>query len=67
MFLCILDLDLDFDLDLHFYNFHLPQKVIAKSLVKMQSNTKNQVTPPVAEILCVKNGRTFVVCGFFIK
>ena len=35
MFFCILDLDLDFDLDLHFYNFHLPQKVVAKSLVKI--------------------------------
>ena len=24
-------------------------------------------TPPIAEILCVKNGRAIVVCGFLIK
>ena len=24
-------------------------------------------TPPVAEILCVKNGRAIVVCGFLMK
>ena len=26
-----------------------------------------QGTPPIAEILCVKNGRAIVVCGFFIR
>ena len=24
-------------------------------------------TPPIAEILCVKNGRVIVVCGFLMK
>ena len=24
-------------------------------------------TPPIAEILCVKNGRAIVVCGFLMK
>ena len=24
-------------------------------------------TPPIAEILCVKNGREIVVCGFLMK
>ena len=24
-------------------------------------------TPPIAEILCVQNGRAIVVCGFLIK
>ena len=26
-----------------------------------------RVTPPIPEILCVKNVRTIVVCGFLIK
>ena len=25
------------------------------------------ITPPIAEILCVKNGRAIVVCGFLVK
>ena len=25
------------------------------------------LTPPIAEILCVKNGRAIVVCGFLMK
>ena len=24
-------------------------------------------TPPIAEILCVKNGRAIMVCGFLMK
>ena len=27
----------------------------------------SQITPPIAEILCVKNGRSIVVCGFLMK
>ena len=29
--------------------------------------TASDHTPPIAEILCVKNGRAIVVCGFLIK
>ena len=27
----------------------------------------SQITPPISEILCVKNVRAIVVCGFLIK
>ena len=27
----------------------------------------SQITPPIAEILCVKNGRAIEVCGFLMK
>ena len=27
----------------------------------------DKYTPPIAEILCVKNGRAIVVCGFLMK
>ena len=28
---------------------------------------KNQDTPPVAQLLCDKNGRAIVACGFLLK
>ena len=28
---------------------------------------RSPCTPPIAEILCVKNGRAIVVCGFLMK
>ena len=38
---------------------------------KEQINETNlhicMITPPIAEILSVKNGRAIVVCGFFMK
>ena len=30
-----------------------------------RSNFSLAITPPIAEILCVKNGGAIVVCGFF--
>ena len=34
---------------------------------KKKYESDNLVTPPIAEILCVKNVRAIVVCGFLIK
>ena len=34
---------------------------------KFSKGQSNQDTPPIAEILCVKNGRAIVVCGFLMK
>ena len=47
-----------------FVNWTVLRHVIKSKKVSV-SKTKN--TPPVAEILCVKNGRAIVVCGFLMK
>ena len=38
------------------------KKIFQKSLLKYYI-----LTPPIAEILCVKNARAIVVCGFLMK
>ena len=35
--------------------------------ISLNHVVKRYVTPPIAEILCVKNGRVIVVCGFLMK
>ena len=37
------------------------------SMYISNSNINRQHTPPIAEILFVKNGRAIVVCGFLMK
>ena len=43
----------------------LPKKL--SNLEEQKFLNDNIYTPPVAEILCVKNGRAIVVCGFLMK
>ena len=38
------------------------KKIIVSSLVCVMHST-----PPIAELLCVKNGRAIVVCGILMK
>ena len=35
--------------------------------VDVQSNRVDIITPPITEILCVKNGWAIMVCGFLMK
>ena len=42
-------------------------KFITKLNVIIKKFSVMYFTPPIAEILCVKNGRGIVVCGFFMK
>ena len=35
--------------------------------ISLNHVVKRYVTPPIAKILCVKNGRVIVVCGFLTK
>ena len=39
------------------------------AVVRDLVSSKNSIfiTPPIAEILCVKNARAIVVCGFLMK
>ena len=37
------------------------------TLFEVREVRYTRVTPPIAEILCVKNGRAIVVCGFLMK
>ena len=38
-----------------------------RSLAKSKAEINYTRPPPIAEILCVKNGRAIVVCGFLIS
>ena len=38
-----------------------------RSLAKSKAEINYTRPPPIAEILCVKNGRAIVVCGFLMK
>ena len=41
--------------------------LLKNTLSNLTFNGKYRLTPPVAEILYVKNGRVIVVCGFLLK
>ena len=41
--------------------------IISQEAIDQPGLESRYSTPPIAEVLCVKNGRAIVVCGFLMK
>ena len=48
------------------YHIHIGNMVLVP-FAKNDSGLKREYTPPIVEIICVKNVGAIVVCGFFMK
>ena len=51
------------------HSFDYEDQLARKTIEHVEAYTMEQTlgTPPIAEILCIKNGRMIVVCGFLMK
>ena len=66
------DLNLQIHLHKAFFWYNRFLNLVHKSFLNqttldLRIDCRLEYTPPKAEILCVKNGRAIVVCGFLMK